>query len=249
MGHFIDRAALRVISAGTAYLFFMGAFGSIPIAAAAAFISLALIKKLTSRIPSGYIGRRRRRLARARSEVEALSLGDTEASAARIHNILSATYSGQLDGAAVYPILRHPSGRKLSADDIADAWRALHEYERAVIVSTAQADTGAAEIANRLHSPRLSLIDGVQLAGIIAALSTYEYTAPVQKQKKRPLASAMLRSAGRAKAGKCIFTAGMMFLLFWISGSGVYLLGSLLMTSIAALSLRRRRLPRELFAK
>ncbi len=52
MGVRIDRLVLLSLLAGTLYLFFVGAFHSVPLAAASAFLALALLRKIAGRFPT-----------------------------------------------------------------------------------------------------------------------------------------------------------------------------------------------------
>ena len=68
MGVRIDRLVLLSLLAGTLYLFFVGAFHSVPLAAASAFLALALLRKIAGKFPT------LRRGTPASRRLEALSL-------------------------------------------------------------------------------------------------------------------------------------------------------------------------------
>ena len=247
MGRSIDRIVLVSLLAGALYVFFLNAMGNIPLAAASAFIAMAILKKLSSRIPTERIGRKRRQLSDARTENENLSLADHAAAGKRIQEILISAYGSSIDDTAIYPMLRHPAGGKLTADDICAAWRKLAKYEKAVIVSTAAADESAFRIAERLHDPKIRLIDSQQLIRLIARHSS-RCTEPAFRPERQSRTAAIIRAAGKAKAGKCVTTAIAMLLIFKVTGTTVYLIGALILLFIAGVSIRKRRLPCELFS-
>ena len=203
MGRSIDRIVLISLLAGALYVFFLNAMGNIPIAAASAFVAMAILKKLASRIPTDRIGRKRRRLADARTENENLSLADPAEAKKRIREILVSAYGDSANDAVIYPILRHPAGRKLSADDICDAWRNIGKCEKAVIVSTAFADDSAFAISEKLDRPKVRLIDSALLAQLTA-----RYDPRPVKPDFTPMrisrTAAVVRATGKAKAGRCI---------------------------------------------
>ncbi len=246
MGRSIDRIVLISLLAGALYVFFLNAMGNIPLAAASAFIAMAILKKLSSRIPTERIGRKRRRLADARTETENLSLSDAREAGERIYEILTAAYGDKLDGAAIYPLLRHPAGKKLSADDICEAWRTLSAYDKAIIVSTAAADESAFRIAEKLDRPKVCLID----SELLIQLTARHYPKPSEPAFRPARSSryaAVIRAAGKAKSGKCAVTALAMLLIFRITGTAVYLIGALMLLFVAGVSIRKRQVPGELF--
>ena len=244
MGRRIDRFVLTALLAGALYVFFTNAFQSIPVASAAAFISMAILKKLSSKLPRERIGRKRRNLAGAQAECEALSLGKRDDSEMRIREILRKAYGEIPGGTQIWVILRHPAGRKISADDIAEIYRGLHDCSKAVIVSTANADNTAFSMAEKLEKPKLRLIDGEQLAKLIALHDPHPSPS---KPSKRKRFSAFKTAAGKVKTGKCFTAAVMMFTLYCLNGALAYLIGALVMLFLAGVSIKKRRVPEELF--
>ena len=244
MGRRIDRFVLTTLLAGALYIFFTNAFRSIPVAAAAAFVSMAILKKLSSKLPRERFGRKRRDLADAHAECESLSLGQKEDAEIRIREILLKAYGKLPDGTQLRIILRHPAGTKLSADDIAEIYRELRGCSKALIVSTANADTGAYTLAEKLEEPKLRLIDGAQLAKLIAV---HDPRPSASKPAKRKSFSAFKAAAAKVKTGKCVGTAVMMLILFSLNGALAYLIGALIMLFLAGVSIKKRRIPEELF--
>ena len=244
MGRRIDRFMLTALLAGALYIFFTNAFRSIPVAAAAAFVSMAILKKLSSKLPLERIGRKRRDLADAQAECETLSLGKKEDAEMRIREIIRKTYGSIPEGTKIRIILLHPYGRKITADDIADIYREINGCSKAVIVSTANADTGAHTLAEKLSKPKLRLIDGKQLVRLIAEHDPHPSPA---KSAKRKSLSAIKTAAGKVKTGKCVAAAVMMLIFFSLNGALAHLIGALVMLFLAGVSLKKRRIPEELF--
>lgn len=249
MGLRIDRLAITILLAGALYIFFMNMTGNIPVAAAAAFIAMAAIKKLSSKLPTDRFSNKRRRIAAAKSELERYSLSDPENAGRNIHNVLRQEYAAALDGVAVYPLIRHPCGSAVTADDIVSIWRSMRHYERGVIATTARADENAHRLARQLKDPEIRLIDSDQLAILMAGHVPLQTDVSAPRTKNTGRFAAIMLTAGRAKAGKCLFTGVLMLILFLISGVPVYLLGALVLIFISFVCMRKRRMPKELFTK
>ena len=246
MGRGIDRLALLSLLAGALYLFFMGAMGSIPLAAASAFFAMALIKKLSGKLPADKLGRRRRARSAAKAELEQLALSDLRDATERISRAVEHAYPGQLENAALALALRHPSGGKFTAADVGEMWKRHRSKKRLVIVSLSRADNGAFTLAARLNAPETRLIDGSQLISLLAACPQENVSAEESLKPTRRMAL-VARAACRARVGKCAFAGALMFLIFYATGRGVYLMGSLILMFIAGAGIRSRMRPRELF--
>ena len=99
----IDRLVLLSLLAGTLYLFFVGAFLSVPLAAASAFLALALVRKIAGRFPT------LRRGTPASRRLEALSLMPRQEAEKAVERALDRAYPGQRGDACLALILRHPA--------------------------------------------------------------------------------------------------------------------------------------------
>lgn len=249
MGRGIDRLALLSLLAGALYLFFVGAMGSIPLAAASAFFAMALIKKLSEKLPTDKLGRRRRARSAAKAELEKLALSEPSDAAERISRAVEHAYPGQLENAALAPVLRHPSGGKFTAADVSSQWKQHRGAERLVIVSLSRADDGAFALAARLKAPETRLIDGPQLIALLAACPQETESTEVSLRPPRRMGRMALvaRAACRARVGKCAFTGALMFFIFFVTGRAAYLAGSLILLFIAGAGVHSRARPRELF--
>jgi hypothetical protein len=247
MGKFIDRVALTALLAGALYLFFMSAFQSIPLAAASAFLAMALLKKLSRRFPEdGFDKKRRARKDAANTLEEWAFLGPDEARE-NVLKLLARAYPGQMDDISLTLVSRHPSGGHVTVDDVTAEWRRHRGGERAVIVAFSKADDRAFALAHALQSPRVRLIDGPQLAGLIARHPP-ERKSPPRAIKKVGRMKALFRAAGRAKAGRCLASGALMCLIYLITGAATYLVAGAILLLIAGVSLRGRKTPTTLFA-
>ena len=89
MGVRIDRLVLLSLLAGTLYLFFVGAFHSVPLAAASAFLALALLRKIAGKFPT------LRRGTPTSRRLEALSLMTRQEAEKAVERALDRAYPGQ----------------------------------------------------------------------------------------------------------------------------------------------------------
>lgn len=247
MGKFIDKIALTSLLAGALYLFFMSAFRSIPLAAAAAFLAMAILRKLSRRFPEDRIGKKRRARRDAADTLEEWAFLNPDEARENVSKLLARAYPGQMDDASLTIISRHPSGGHVTVDDVTGEWKRRRGGGRAVIVAFSRADDRAAVLAGALQNPRVRLIDGPQLAGLIAQ-NPPERKSPPQAVKKGGRLKTLLRAAGRAKAGRCLVSGALMCLVYLITGMETYLVAGALLLLIAGASLRRRGSPTTLFA-
>lgn len=250
MGRGIDRLALLSLLAGALYLFFVGAMGSISLAAASAFFAMALIKKLSEKLPTDKLERRRRAKAAAKAEIEKLALSNRRDAEERISRAVERAYPGQLENATISVDLRHPYGGKFTAADVSARWKRHRGEKRLVLVSLSKAEDGAFALAARLKAPETRLIDGPQLKALLAACpqETGSAEASLMPPQRMGRMGMVARAACRARVGKCVFTGAIMFVVFFVTGKAAYLSGSLILLFIAGVGARRRARPWELFS-
>ena len=245
MGMRIDRLAISVLICCATYLFFLNATGSIPLAAISAFAAIVLLKKVTQKLPSDAIGKKRRLLADARTELEELALINPDAAAQRIREVLFNAYPSIHENTAVIPVIRHPGGRKFTSDELISIWQSANGHSRVIIAVTVPCDEPAVSLSARLSSPAVNLIDAPALIRLIAESGP----SPAHILKSPPRSSlfaAISRATGRAKTGKCFLTGIIMLALFFITGVPAYITGAVLLFFISGVSLRKRRLQHDL---
>lgn len=234
MGMRIDRLVLLSLLAGTLYLFFAGAFHSVPLAAASAFLALALLRKLAGRFPT------LRRNAPSSARLEALSLMPQSEAERAVDRALDRAYPGQRANVCRRLILRHPSAGKLSPEDVADAWRS-RTAPRVLLIFPGQASPAALGLAERL--PEMRLLGGEQLSQLLLP----EDVSSPPKQRKRPFPKKALEAVCRMQAKKTALTGGLMCLIYLATGVFFYLAAGLILLLLTGVAVRQRRRPRMLF--
>ena len=165
-----------------------------------------------------------------------------------VSELIARAFPGQMEGVSLTLINRHPSGGPVTVDDVTAEWKRRRGGERALIVSFPKADERARALARSLSTPRVRLIDGPQLLGLIARHPPAHSPSP-RAVKKIGRWKAALRAAGRAKAGRCIASGGLMCLVYFITGMLTYLVAGALLLMIAGMSLYRGRTPTALFTE
>lgn len=230
----IDRLVLLSLLAGTLYLFFVGAFHSVPLAAASAFLALALLRKIAGRFPT------LRRGTPASRRLEALSLMPRQEAEKAVERALDRAYPGQRGDACLALILRHPAAGKLTPEDVAEAWRS-RSAPRVLLVFPGQAGPGALKLAEKL--PGMQLIDGEQLSQLLSA----EDVAALPERRRRPFPGKALEAACRMQAKKTALTGGLMCLIYLVTGVFFNLAAGLLLLLLAGIAARQKRRPRLLF--
>jgi len=238
MGKSIDSIVISIAAAAVMYALFIGATGSIMAAMIMTFISMCMLRKLAGRIPRSD---RRGRMVRARAAVETVSLMGEEAAESLLERLLESEYPGRISGMNVRYMLRHVS-EKISAGDIAGVYRALPRSPDAVIISTANADSQARLLTTRLHNPEIRIIDGAVLEKLFAKHPSLipDGGTIFKKPRNDSRMRRMFSAASRAKAGKCAATGVFMCILYFISGTFVYLVGGCGLLLIAGISARAR---------
>lgn len=238
MGKSIDSFVISIAAAAVMYALFIGATGSIMAATIMTFISMCMLRKLAGRIPHSD---RRGRMLRARAAVETVSLMDNKAAESLLEMLLESEYPGRISGMNVRYMLRHVS-EKISAGDIAGVYRAFPRSPDTVIISTATADSQARLLAARLYNPEIRIIDGAALEKLFTKHPSLIpdggtiFKKPCTDSRMRRMFSA----ASRAKAGKCAATGVFMCILYFMSGTFVYLIGGCGLLLIAGISVRAR---------
>ena len=248
MGRFIDRLTVTAAAAFLLYMLFISATGKILPALIMTFAAMVLLKKLISRMPSEPFAQKRRARKTAESIIEQLSLTDHSAARAALEKLIVHSYPDIPDGISYEYVLSHPSAM-LSPAALIDIWHEHKSKERLLVISLPAAGAEVFSLASRLQAPEITLIDGRMLAGLIAVHpgiiepdTTYiKAYIPARRHIR------LMRAASRAKAGKCALTGIFMLILFMLSGSAPYLIGSMLLLFIAGLSLKKQRMPKTLF--
>ena len=238
MGKSIDAFVISIAAAALIYAAFIGATGSIAAALIMTFIYMCLLKKLAGHLPRR---NRRGRILRARAAVETLSLMDAESAEALLKNLMEIEYPGMLSGTNMHFMPRHIS-EKLSAGDIAGAYRTLPRSQNLFIISAAASDSQARILAARLHNPEIKIIDGAALEKLFTKHPSLipDSNAVFKKPRSDNRMQRIFSAASHANTGKCATTGAFMCLLYFISGTFAYLIGGCVLLLIAGISARSR---------
>ena len=246
LGKRIDRLTLLGLMTGALYLFFMSAMKSIPLAAASTFVSLTLLKKLARRIPESPRKRRQEAARGAKRRLEQLALDDPEESLCQLRQIIERAYPGEPEGIPMEALLRHPSGRPVSADELIPLWKSHRGEEKLLVVTLSPAENRAKETVCRLSAPKTRLLDGKQLTALLMKQPPEPQKA--EAAEKSSAAKRLFHAACHAGTGKCALSGGGLFLLYFVTGSLTHLVSALLLLLIACFSLGNSRTPKRLFS-
>lgn len=152
MGRFIDGLCLRAAGIVLAYLLFLHAWGSVPLACGLTLLTAALAALALKGRPHAH----RRTPAQARAALLALA-GRTEAEAsAELGPLIARRWPGE--DCRLCPLLKHPSAG-VGANDVLGLWKANRDAERLLIAATCPADAGARAFAQSLSAPAVAVLD------------------------------------------------------------------------------------------
>jgi len=255
MGRTIDRIVFTSIAAFGLFALYMDAFGIIPVAAVMTFVSMACLKKLAGLIPENPIRKIRRRRAAARERLLQISLKNSAEAHGEILSILESAYPAAMKGAVLSVVLHYPGSTALSPDDVLKAWKSHRSADRLIVATPARVGNEAVAISETLKAPVVRILDEDALASLIcrmtpAADQTSAHENQASARSKRTLHSrfdSLRRTAAKARPVKCLMYAAFMYLLFFITGSAVYLVSGAILTFIPAAAVRLRSAPESLF--
>lgn len=238
LARLIDQIAVTSLGATALYLFFLNAWGSIPLAAALAFVCTALARKLAGARP-----RRRASLARIREELARLSgLGDAEAQAALAALVRSRWPGEDFD---LVPVLKHPEAT-LTAGDLLNAWKANRDAARLVVAATCPAEPRALAYARELRAPAVAVVDSRALARLLRKSLPPDAPAPRAPLRQRLKRLALRVGTGRVSPRGAL--AALAMLALYLRGAGpLYLFGALAVLGHLGIALIQRRVGRRLF--
>lgn len=240
MAAFIDRTALGILGAIAYYLFFLNAWGSIPMACGAAF-ACAL---LSGRLVRGLAVRRRASAAQVRAELLRIAGLDDAAAEAALRPLIQARWPGERFRLA--PVLKHPEAT-ISSGDVLNAWKANRDAERLVIAATCPCEPRAAFYAGTLRAPVVAVVDSRGLTRLLRALSADALPHPRRLRPGQKL-RALLAGLGSARfTPRSALLPLVMLGCYALTGSGWYLFPALAVAAHAGVSLIRNGSGRRLF--
>lgn len=240
MASFIDRVALSLFGATAYYLFFLNAFGSIPLACGAAFACTALSRMLLRGLPVV----RRATAAQARAELLRIAGMDDEAAGKALGILVQRRWPGESFRLA--PVLKHPEAT-MSSGDVLNAWKANRDAERLVIAATCPCEPRAAVFARELRSPVVAVMDSRRLTRLLRALPADRLP---RSPRRSPGSVARQLWAGLESSRfspRSALLAMSMLCIYGLTGNGWYLFPALAVAAHAGVALIRHGSGRRLF--
>lgn len=238
-GKIADRIMFTLLGGTLLYLFFLNAWGSIPLACALAFLSCLSMRFLIKKRPVRYKCTRRQ----AESILLSIAVSDDDSAHEALKDLIFKKYPGE--SCTLVPVLKHPSA-SLSTGDVFSHWKKHRGEERLLIAATCVSDARAVMYANELRSPKVAVIDRRKLLRIIrTSCPPPEKTAPASLITR--LKSIPGRLSLRFSAPKNALFGVLFILMYLFSGNGVYLFSGLFSLFMFGCALPGFRIGKKLF--
>ncbi len=217
----IDSAALGLVVYAAAFLYFCQTVGSAVVAALMAAVPAALLVLVYRQWSSKRLLKKERaRCARALAErIVFLSEEEARAEAAR--------YAG-LTGTL---LLRHPKGQPMDVNEVITIWRNAGG-ETVEIATTGRVSDEARLVAAELTSPKITLLDGREIATRIER-SGLPLEAPPKSKRRFTL------RIPQKRAKHCAIYGCAMLGVYLFTGLWTYLAAALILLALTILSFRR----------
>ncbi len=237
MAAILDRVVFTSLAATTLYVFFLNAWGSIPVAAGLSFLCVALGRRLIEARP------RRASLRRAREALLRLAgLPDAQAQA-ELTALARSRWPGE--DFILAPVLKHPEAT-LTSGDLLNAWKANRDAQRLVVAATCPAEPRALVYARELRSPLVAVVDSHALLRLLRRSLPPDGPAPHVPLRQRLRRLGAIVSQGRVRPRSAL--AALAMLVLYLRGAGpLYLFGALALLARLGAALIQRRVGRRLF--
>lgn len=237
--HIVDKAALAAIATSALYLFFLNAWGSIPLACALAFACVALGAHALRVLPT------RRRMTASQAQEEVLNIAamsDAEAQE-RLTRLVRARWPKE--DFALAAVLKHPEAT-LSSGDVLNAWKANLGAARLVVAATCPAEPRALVYARELQSPAVAVVDS---RGLMRAMR--RCLPPPQPESRIGLAKRLRRLCARAFSSRVTAREPLLALAllygYMRRGGAPFLFAALAILAHTGVAIIQRRTGRRLF--
>ena len=241
MAHIIDRTVLNAGMAAGYYLFFLNAWGSIPLACAAAFAG-CLLTRFAAR---GLARRRPLTRSQARERLTRLAEMDDAEAQAVLASLLRRRFRGEEYSLAV--ALKHPEAT-LSSGDILSLWKANRGVRRLVIAATCPCEPRALAYSRELRQPCVAVADGPRLQRIMRRDAWAQAPSPAPRE---PFINRLRRAGSRVAAArvspKNALVAAALLALYLVGGNPLNLAASLALLLHMGIAVINRRLGPRLF--
>ena len=239
MGKYIDQIVFGGLAAAGLYLFFLNAWGSIPLAAGLALLCASLGRKLVKERPH----KRKASAAQTRGALLRLAgLNDGEAQA-EMTKLVKTRWPEE--DFTLAPVLKHPEAT-LSTGDILNAWKANRQAGRLVVCATCPAESRALAYARELADPVVAVVDSRSLARMLRRTLPPEAPAPVLSPGMR-LRRLAARASARRVTPRHALMAGSLLCIYLRGGSPLCLCGALAILAHFGAAILQRRTGRRLF--
>lgn len=220
MGKAVDRWALRAALACGAYLLFLNAWGSVPLAGGltlgcAALLGLGLGRRS---------GPRRRGAAGARAELYRLAAVPEAEAGAALLPLLRARWPGEEFELKV--LQKHPSAG-VGANDILSLWKQNRGAGRLLVAATCPADARAVAYARSLDAPAVAVLDARALARLLRDAPAEPFAKPPLPARIRQALHIAAERLSRPAAPRFALFALAMLALYVRVGQPLYLFGGL----------------------
>ena len=240
MASFIDRVALSLFGATAYYLFFLNAFGSIPLACGAAFACTALSRMLLRGLPVV----RRATAAQARAELLRIAGLDDEAAGKALGILVQRRWPGESFRLA--PVLKHPEAT-MSSGDVLNAWKANRDAKRLVIAATCPCEPRAALYARELSEPAVAVMDSRKLTRLLYALPADALPLPPRRRLGDGLRRLLAGAASARFSPRSALLALAMLGFYLLTGNIWYLFPAMAVAAHGGVALIRHGSGRRLF--
>ena len=239
MFRIIDRAVFTTLGATGLYLFFLGAWDSVPLAAGLAFACEALLRGILRARPP----RKRPSRASLRAELLRLSgLPDAEAQAELTALVRTRWPEEDFD---LVPVLKHPEAT-LSSGDLLNAWKGNRASARLVVCATCPAEPRALTNARELKDPAVAVVDSRALSRLLRRTLPPDAPAPLPSPRQR-LRSLIARVGESRVTPRNALLAGALLVMYLRGGNPLCLFGALAMLAHMGVAIARRRVGKRLF--
>lgn len=239
MGKTIDTIVFGGLAAAGLYLFFLNAWGSIPLAAVLAFLCASMGRALLRTRPR----KKSPSAAQVREALLRLAGLEDEAAQAELSALVRMRWPDETF--ALAPVLKHPEAT-LSSGDILNAWKANRQAQRLVVCATCPAEPRALAYARELSAPAVAVVDSRSLSKLMRRALPVQPPAP-----EIPLGRRLHRLAAKAAASRItprnLLLAAALLALYLRGGSPLCLGGSLLILAHFGVAISQRRVGSRLF--
>ena len=240
MGEIIDHAALSAVGAAGYYLFFLNAWGNIPLACALAFVCTALSRRLLK----GLSLARRASAAQARAELLRIAgLPDADAEAA-LNALIRERWQGESFRLA--PVLKHPEA-SMSSGDVLNAWKANRDAERLVIAATCPCEPRARLYARQLSAPAVAVVDSHRLTRLMRTLPAVRFPRPPRLRLSQRLGMLWAGVVSTRPSFRSALLVLALLFAYAVDGNALYLFSGLAVAAHAGTALIRHGAGRRLF--